>query len=247
MGKAICAVSFFLVNCRKKIDCVTNYLQFCNKMIVPEDRIVELPSEPHVVNYDVPTESMHLLSLVEKNLPNARLLKRLDVIQWLIADTSFLPHQKKNELLDLERSWGLDLLRTIRPNTKAMSNWGEVAEEIARELLMIEGKTVMKPKIMNTYKLDWETAHEMIEVKSQGYHMTGTADEKIFGVPFKYADVPELFNKPVRVILMGGAEVKARNRELLDPIKPSKLRHVAFWTNEGFTFVGGSQILRTLK
>jgi hypothetical protein len=50
---------------------------------------MELTSEPRLLNYDVPTESMHLLSLVEKNLPNARLLKQLDVIQWLIADTSY--------------------------------------------------------------------------------------------------------------------------------------------------------------
>lgn len=199
--------------------------------------------------YDVPTEAAHILSLIEAKVPDAKLLKRLDVIQWLLADTSFLVAQKhKYELLALERTWGIHLLRTIRPESTTESNWGEVGEEIVRELLLVEGQTATKPTVLaEKYELDWETTTHMIEAKSQGHHMTGTADEKIFGVPFKYADVPDLYKKPVLVVLVGGAEVKARNRQLLDPIKESKKRHVAFWLAEGFSFIGGSQILRRLK
>jgi hypothetical protein len=201
------------------------------------------------MEYDVPTEAVHILSIIKEKIPNARFLNKVDVIQWLLADTSFLqPEKHKYELLGLERTWGVDLLRTLRPETTTTSNWGEVGEEIVRELLLAEGQVAVKPTILaEKYELDWETPTHMIEAKSQGHHMTGTADEKIFGVPFKYADVPDLYKKPVRVILVGGAEVKARTRQLLDPVKESKQRHVAFWASEGFTFVGASQILRALK
>jgi len=98
--------------------------------------------------YDVPTEAMHILSLIETKVPDAKLLKRLDVIQWLLADTSFLVAQKhKYELLSLERSWGIHLLRVIRPESTTESNWGEVGEELVRELLLVEGETAMKPAV----------------------------------------------------------------------------------------------------
>ena len=190
-------------------------------------------------------EATQILHCVQK-MPNLRLLHRLDVIQWLLMDASFLKASPR-DLMAAEKAWGVELLRTIRPDSTA-SNWGDVVgEEMVRELLRLEGQEATKPKQIKNYRLDLETAAHMIEAKSQGIHMTGTANEKIPGVPFKYAEVPRLFGKPVRIIMVGGAEARARKDQLLEPTIPEKEDAVAYFAQKGFTFVGGSQILRSLK
>ena len=52
--------------------------------------------------------------------------------------------------------------------------------------------------------LDLETFKEMIEVKTGSYFTTGTAGEKVPGVPWKYSEVPDLYGKPLLIILIGG-------------------------------------------
>jgi hypothetical protein len=190
-------------------------------------------------------EATQILRRVQKT-PNLRLLYRLDVIQWLLMDASFLKGPSR-ELMAMEKAWGVELLRSIRPDSTA-SNWGDVVgEEMVRELLLLEGQEATKPKQMKNYRLDLETATHMIEAKSQGIHMTGTANEKIPGVPFKYAEVPRLYGKPVRVLMVGGAEARALKDQLLAPTIPEKQTALTDFARKGFTFVGGSQILRGLK
>jgi hypothetical protein len=38
------------------------------------------------------------------------------------------------------------------------------------------------------------------------YYTQGTAFEKILGTPFKYAEVPKLYNKPLKIVGIGGCE-----------------------------------------
>jgi hypothetical protein len=190
-------------------------------------------------------EATQILYRVQKT-PNLRLLHRRDVVQWLLMDASFLKGAPR-EMMAAEKAWGVELMRSIRPESTANQWGGVVGEEIVRELLLLEGQEATKPKQIKNYRPDLETTTHMIEAKSQGIHMTGTANEKIPGVPFKYAEVPRLFGKPVRIIMVGGAEVHARKDQLLEPTIPEKQAALTDFAQKGFTFVGGSQILRALK
>ena len=45
----------------------------------------------------------------------------------------------------------------------------------------------------------------MVEVKSRSWCTTGTAGEKV-RVPYKYADIPNLYNKPLMIVCVAYQE-----------------------------------------
>ena len=152
------------------------------------------------------------------------LLRDREVIRWIFDDLSFLPPiKKRNKTADakeykkLEDTWGNHILKTRRPDLfKALTGeqkkqWtNKFGEHICEEMCYLQGKTVYakhNPILkLHNHALDIETDDEIIEVKTQTYYTSGTAGEKILGVPFKYADVPALVGKPLKIICLGGAE-----------------------------------------
>ena len=153
-----------------------------------------------------------------------------EITQWARGELSFLPsppeemkkkadkqkfHKKK------EDEWGQAILRILRPNKKSKKtedaeekengNWTTiVGEEYIRYLYELKGHSVSKPTKQNGHEVDWETPIEMVEVKTQTYFTSGTASEKILGVPFKYADIPVLYKKPLKIVCLAGAEKRCR-------------------------------------
>lgn len=198
------------------------------------------------------------------------LLKNKQVLQWIVGDLSFLPgpeppdpqhvHLTKTaaqkHFYGQEVKWGQALMKAYRPDIHAWdekNNWTTIfGQDIVKELMYLKGKNVVqKPKAKEGKEPDWEVEDEIIEVKNQTYFCGGTAPEKIAGVPLKYADVPQLWNKRVNIICVGGAEQACRNDLgiLSGPAlqkSPAKARHVAFWQSEGFQFTGASDILSSL-
>ena len=68
-----------------------------------------------------------------------------------------------------------------------------------------------KPKKKLSYQLDLECDEYIIEIKTQTFFTSGTAAEKILGVPIKYSDVPRVFKKPLKIILVANTEVLVKN------------------------------------
>lgn len=146
------------------------------------------------------------------------LLRKKEVLQWLFEDLSFLPPiEKKNKTQDtkkykvLEDEWGRRTTKVVRPDLKLDKQWTTCfGQHITEELLMLQGKTVTKPVNKNGYEPDREVDDAIWEVKTETFNTTGTAGEKILGCPFKYAEVPKLYGKPLRIICLGGAEKECR-------------------------------------
>jgi len=187
--------------------------------------------------------------------PNIILLRRREVVQWLFGDLSFLPEiEKKNKTSDeikykiLEDAWGQDTLRTRRPDLKLDKQWtNKFGEHICEEIFTLLGKTVTKPVKKDNYQPDSEIEDAILEAKAGTFHTGGTAGEKILGCPFKYAEVPDLYGKPLKIVCMGGAEKVCR--ELygnLPGIKcsPQKQKFLDFFRENRIEFVGASDILR---
>jgi hypothetical protein len=187
--------------------------------------------------------------------PNIVLLRRREVVQWLFGDLSFLPEiEKKNKTSDeikykiLEDAWGQDTLRTRRPDLKLDKQWtNKFGEHICEEIFTLLGKTVTKPVKKDNYQPDSEIEDAILEAKAGTFHTGGTAGEKILGCPFKYAEVPDLYGKPLKIVCMGGAEKVCR--ELygnLPGIKcsPQKQKFLDFFRENRIEFVGASDILR---
>jgi hypothetical protein len=182
------------------------------------------------------------------------LLRQPTVIRWLKGDLSFLPsfvHKNKTadieELKKLEDTWGREMLKLKRPDLNIKNQWsGVFGEEICKEAFHLMGKNIKKPVKKNNYQPDFEVDDYIIEVKNKTYFTMGTAGEKILGVPFKYAEIPELYNKPLRILCIGGAEKACKEYGILDP-NPIKQKYLDFFAENKIMYVTLSDFLPGLR
>ena len=84
---------------------------------------------------------------------------------------------------------------------------------------------------------DFESDKFIIEVKTQTYFTSGTASEKIIGCPFKYADVPLLYNKPLKIICIGGAEKALLEFDIINCSSETKKRFLQIYRDNGIEFM----------
>ena len=184
------------------------------------------------------------------------LLRNKQVIQWLAGDMSFLPPiEKKNKTADeakykvLEDKWGQEALRLRRPDLKLDKQWtNKFGEHLCEEFLMLQGKTVTKPIKKEHYQPDSEVDDAIWEAKAGTFHTGGTAGEKILGCPFKYAEVPDLYSKPLKILCMGGAERVCREQygNLDGPkMTPQKKRFIDFFKASRIEYVAATDILKS--
>ena len=178
------------------------------------------------------------------NNPTTILLRIREVLQWIYGDTSFLSNKQ------VEDQWGQTLMKTRRPDLKMDKQWTNLfGEMIAEELLRLTGKTVSKPANKTHYQPDLEIDDAIIEVKTQTFYTEGTAGEKILGCPFKYADIPELYGKPLKILCIGGAEKVCRERYgNLTGTKCSTLKQefLEFYRSKKIEYIAATDLLNSL-
>lgn len=187
------------------------------------------------------------------------LLKELTVIQWLTGDLSFLGSiEKINKTQDnekykkLEDAWGQEMLFKIRPDLHKSGQWTTVlGERISCEIqIMLGNSEYHKPVKKNKYEPDGETNEFIWEVKTQTYYTSGTAGEKILGVPFKYADVPTMYGKPMKIVCIAGAEKICREEYgNINGEKTTENRQkiLDFWRQEmQIEYVGATSLLQKI-
>ena len=185
------------------------------------------------------------------------LLRQKQVIQWLFGDLSFLPEiQKKNKTTDekiykvLEDKWGQDMLRVRRPDLKLDKQWtNKFGEHLCEEIFTLIGKQVSKPVNKQHYQPDAEVDDAILEAKAQTFFTSGTAGEKILGSPFKYAEVPQLYGKPLKILCMGGAEKVCRESYGNLPGEKSsaqKQKILECFREIGIEYIGATDILKSL-
>lgn len=186
------------------------------------------------------------------------LLRQKEVVQWLLGDLSFLPPiEKKNKTQDagklkvLEDKWGQEMLRKRRPDLTLDAQWtNKFGEHLLEELYMLKGKTVLKPVKKDHYQPDSEVDDAILEAKAGTYFTSGTAGEKILGTPFKYAEVPDLYGKPLKILCMGGAEKVCRESYGNLPgtkLTPQKQAFLDFFKSRGVEYVAASDMIRSFN
>jgi len=186
------------------------------------------------------------------------LLRQPDVIQWLFGDLSFLEGELRTtktgrmaDLKVLEDIWGREMMRRRRPDLKLDQQWtNKFGEHMCEELYMLLGETVTKPSKKDGYQPDAETTRNILEAKVGTYNTGGTAHEKILGSPFKYANVPRLYGKPLKIVCMGQAELLSRNHygNLPGPkTTPEKKAFLDFFKTMKIEFVAATDILRDIS
>lgn len=185
-------------------------------------------------------------SIIEKNKDdNIVLLRNDNILKWLLNDTSFLSKEFKTKK-EAEDNFGyntyMDIIKPKKPISK--KQWTTLTgQKLTKELLLLSGsKYVVKP--------DLEDDSNIIEVKTQTYFTCGTAGEKILGTPMKYADIPTLYNKKLKIICLAGAEKEMRNKYNLfgdnDKIKSIRNNFIDFFKNNNIEYIPASKLLNDL-
>jgi hypothetical protein len=202
------------------------------------------------------TKFLEFVSKVED--PRVILLREKEVVQWLFGDLSFLPEiEKKNKTTDekkykvLEDKWGQEILRIRRPDLKLDKQWtNKFGEHICEEIYFLLGKAVSKPVKKENYQPDSEVDDAILEAKAGTFYTSGTAGEKILGCPFKYAEIPDLYGKPLKIVCMGGAEKVCRESYGNLPggkCSLQKKKFLDFFRENRIEYIGASDILRSLS
>ena len=173
------------------------------------------------------------------------------ICKWCISNTfidtkSNLSKKQENERMNkAEKNWG-NLLIGRGPENQT-SQWTTIlGESIVAEILSSQGHTVNRPKNINGYKPDWEIEDAIIEVKTRNWTTPGTAGEKVFGVPYKYAEIPKLYGKPLKIVCVAYQEYElthGKTRVFGEDISTEKKEMLAFWKERGIEFVKFSDII----
>jgi hypothetical protein len=202
------------------------------------------------------TKFLDFVSKIEDS--NIILLRQKEVVQWLFGDLSFLPMiDKKNKTTDdakykiLEDKWGQTILKLRRPDLKLDKQWtNKFGEHICEEIFILLGKNVSKPVKKENYQPDTEVEDAIVEAKTGTFYTGGTAGEKILGCPFKYAEIPDLYGKPLKILCMGGAEKVCRESYGNLPgtkCSVQKKKFIDFFRENRIEYIGATDILTSLS
>jgi len=222
-------------------------------MATLESDLCELFSKATLDTSLVPVSTRVWTKIQTNPDPRIVLLRKKEVVQWLYGDTSFLsPIVKKNKTNDtkqykvLEDIWGRSMVKLRRPDLKLDKQWTtKFGEHLCEEIYLLLGKECSKPVKKNHFQPDQEVVDQIVEVKTETYYTTGTAGEKILGCPFKYAEVPFLYGKPLTILCLGGAEKACREEygNLGPQTSPQKKKFLEFFKENQIEYVGATDLL----
>ena len=189
------------------------------------------------------------------------LLNNLEIIRWCYEGiTEFTMKNTTNKTL-LKKSkieedvWGNKIIDHLNGN-----QWTtKFCQDLVKESLIKLGRTNVKSTTSKKsslrkkkYSPDLECDEYVYEVKGRNWSTSGTAGEKILGVPLKYGEIPRLYKKPLKVILVGYQEFEARHGfafgDLLDDNNqtPELIKSLDFFKKQKIEYIGFTDILDQL-
>ena len=171
-----------------------------------------------------------------------------NVIKWIKNDIYFLnliSKYGKYQAKNIENNFGNYILQEYYSYNKNINNWsGILGEYLVKSLLEEKGINVYKPLKINTYLPDFETDDFIYEVKTRKYTTCGSIGDKILGVPYKYSDIPILYKKPLKIVLVAYQEYEAVNKfNIHNPESENKKKLIKIWKDMGIEFIKGSELI----
>jgi len=192
---------------------------------------------------------------------NLNLLDNQEVIRWCyegITEISLKNTSDENKLKEpkeLEKSWGNEVIQEenkIQWTTKFCETL--VVEALIRLGRKNVKRTTSKKSSLRDkkYDPDIECDDFVYEVKGRSWCTPGTAGEKILGVPLKYGEVPNLYKKPLQIILVGYQEYEAKEGfafgDLLDKDNQTEelQESLAFYKEHEIEYIAFTDILKEI-
>lgn len=189
-------------------------------------------------------------------------LENAEVVKWCygpITEDSLKTTSNDKKLKaaqKIEKAWGNSIMGTV-----GGGQWTtKLCETLVLEALIELGQKNVKRagKLKSSlrekrYSPDLECDEYVYEVKGRSWTSSGTAGEKILGVPLKYGEVPRLYKKPLRVVLVAYQEYEAREHyafgDLLDAGEQTQelKDSLAFYKKQDIEYIGFTDILKKIK
>ena len=150
-----------------------------------------------------------------------------------------------------EYDWGVSKINKYNiPMNGSLKYWsGPFGEQYIWSLLTDKGYEVRRPEKIKRYTPDWECDQFIYEVKTRNYSSTGSIGEKALGIPLKYCEIPELYKKPLKIVLVGKMEMEAINKYgiIIDEnfsqgVSKTKQKLINVYKDFGIEFVGASKL-----
>lgn len=170
-----------------------------------------------------------------------------EVKKWASLDTHLIYKHGSKEDNKKEKKWGNKMI-----NQKNNNQWTtSLGEQFIYELLKKLNKNPRRPTKKQNYLPDWETDDAIYEVKTRNWTTTGTAGEKVYGTPLKYAEIYEIYNKPLFIVCVGYQEYEFINSNtpiLGDKIRDSQKKILDFYEKEfKIKYIGCSELIQELN
>lgn len=220
---------------------------------------------------NIPIMLYNKINKIDNN--DIKLLKNIHVLRWIFYNTcSSIGNTQGNNLQEKENKFFSKLLHKLKfesisfsaansyNKTGIIPQWTTIfGQELVFEYLTIEGFDNIQRNFkidnndINTkHIIDLATTNNLYEVKTSTFYTTGTANEKIFGVPWKYSDACRLSGKQhLYIVCVGEAEMYSQKWKLINNdinnISPEKVKLKKFFENElNISFVGLQSLLAKL-
>ena len=182
------------------------------------------------------------------------ILKNLkEVIDWATTKPiklekckDYTIRQKREREKENEKKWGNSIIGQIN-NGQWTTKLGETLVYV---VLSILGENPLKPISINGYQPDWESDNYIWEVKTSNWWVDGTAGEKVYGSPLKYAEVPELYGKPLIIVCVAYQEYEFThgNTPIFgDKVRPKTAEFLKFYESNQISFVPCSYLINLVN
>ena len=149
---------------------------------------------------------------------NSNLLDNAEIIRWCykpVTEFSLVntSDPKKLKIANtIENNWARSIIGS------SGNQWTTIlCQNLVKEALIrlgqknVSSTTLKKSSLRDKrYSPDIESDDFVYEVKGRSWTTPGTAGEKILGVPLKYGEIPTLYKKPLKIILVGYQEYEAK-------------------------------------
>ena len=147
-----------------------------------------------------------------------------------------------------EKIWGNNILKKVKSTSQWTTLLGEnIVCDVLKILDHINVNTSTKKYDANKNIIpDIETDSGIYEVKTRNWNTSGTAGEKVFGVPLKYSSVPRLYGKSLNIVLVAAQEVKDNTVELFTCPTPEKQKIIEFYKSINIHFIKFTYLLDKL-
>ena len=161
-----------------------------------------------VNNFELSENDKELFDYVLKPFPNG------------LTTTTRLSKDIRQKANNEEKTYCKYLLTKNFPDFSNKPTFGILGEKIVHRALELkglnpEGKITITDYENNRYELDNSVEDYIIEVKTRSWTENGTIGEKLSGCAYKYSEIPEVTQKPLKIICVGYQEWELSNNEKL--------------------------------